>query len=220
VLDAGTGRGFAESLGLPPTHRAQRAVVDRGHLARVDVGRLSCSRPGGPTVERVFVSECQVGVGAAVCARLGRPGKRLGGRLGFLLATLVAGLWRQAVPLSVSLDDGPFVALRLLGVVVANGSHTAGGMRLAPAARLADGRLDVVLIHDMSIRRRLGLLRRVYRGEHVDGLRCSVHPVRRLRLRAPEPVPVAADGEVLGVTPLDVEVLPRALRVLTPEGRI
>ncbi len=218
VVDCGTGSGFAESLGLPPTHEAQLALLERVRARAVDLGRLACASADDRPVCRVFVNECQVGVGAAVCANLGRQGKRLGGRLGFALAALVTGLGHRGTRMEVTLDDGPPVTRRLLGLVVANGSRCGGGMRLAPTARLDDGLLDVVLIHDVPIGRRVEFLRRVYRGTHVDGVRCSAWTARRLRVRTSGRVPVAADGEVLGVTPLEIEILPDAIGVLRPCG--
>jgi len=216
VVDCGTGSGFAESLGLPRSREAQVRLLARGRLGAVDLGRLACSNAEGDPVQRVFASECQVGIGAAICARLGRLGRCLGGRLGFRLTAMLTGLGHPMVPMEVTLDEGPPRMLPLLGVVVANGARTGGGMRLAPQARLDDGLLDVILIHAMSRIRRAGFLRRVYRGAHVDGIHCSARTVRRLRIRSSEAVPVAADGEVLGTTPFDVEVLPRALDVVMP----
>lgn len=218
VVDGGTGSGFAESLGLPRSPEAQVSLLERGRARAVDLGRLGCKTVEGRTVRRVFVSECQVGLGAVVCARLGPRVKRLGGRLGFGLIALLTALTRRSTRITLTLDGRPPVTRRLLGVVVANGSRCGGGMRLAPAARLDDGRLDVVLLHDVPIGRRVGLLQRVYRGAHIDGIHCSTVRARHVRIHAHQPTPVAADGEVLGVTPLEIEVLPHAIGVFRPGG--
>jgi diacylglycerol kinase (ATP) len=107
-------------------------------------------------------------------------------------------------------------------VVVANSAYYGSGMKIAPAASVADGVLDVVVIEAAS---RLALMRslpKVYDGAHVDLPAVSVLSGKRVELRADaaRPVPVGGDGEPLGQLPsladepAVVEVRPGALAVI------
>jgi len=111
------------------------------------------------------------------------------------------------------IDNRPFTA-RALAVVIANGPYVGAGLTVAPDARLDDGLLDVVLFRRFS---RWDLLR------HFVGIafgRRRYHPKiltlagRHIRVEARSPLPVRADGNDLGTTPVEVWVVPRAVRVI------
>ena len=82
---------------------------------------------------------------------------------------------------SVDGDEQEYAAAN---VVVANSAYYGSGMKIAPAAAVADGVLDVVVIEAAS---RLALMRslpKVYDGGHVDLPEVTVLTGRRVELRA------------------------------------
>ncbi len=97
-------------------------------------------------------------------------------------------------------------------VSVANNASLGGGMRIVPHADLADGILDVFIVHPLS---RIGLLRvfpKVFAGEHVDHPAVEFVQASRVRIEADDII-AYADGERIGPLPIDVEVVPGALSV-------
>jgi len=108
-------------------------------------------------------------------------------------------------------------------VTAANGPQIGGGIRVAPAASLDDGLLDVLVATDLSRPGALLVFPSMFSGGHVR--RRKVHVVRA-RAVTIEPGPDAwaagerpppvthADGERLGPLPLRVEARARALQVL------
>ncbi|MFI2102398.1 diacylglycerol/lipid kinase family protein [Isoptericola sp. NPDC019693] len=108
-------------------------------------------------------------------------------------------------------------------VAAANGPQIGGGIRVAPAASLDDGLLDVLVATDLSRAGALAVFPSMFTGSHVR--RRKVHVVRARAVTiepgpdawvaGERPLPVAhADGERLGPLPLRVEVRARALQVL------
>ncbi|MFC8599316.1 diacylglycerol/lipid kinase family protein [Isoptericola sp. NPDC057191] len=108
-------------------------------------------------------------------------------------------------------------------VTAANGPQIGGGIRVAPAAAVDDGLLDVLVATDLSRPGAAAVFPSMFTGGHVH--RRKVHVVRTRALTIePGPdahadgeraLPVAhADGERLGPLPLRVEVRSRALQVL------
>jgi diacylglycerol kinase (ATP) len=86
---------------------------------------------------------------------------------------------------------------------------------ITPDARLDDGLLDVFVVQPMS---RIGFLRlfpRVFKGTHVTDPRVSIRRASRIRIEA-EGVVAYADGERVSGLPVDIEVVPGALRVFAP----
>ena len=76
-------------------------------------------------------------------------------------------------------------------------------MQIAPAARVDDGVLDVVVIEAASRLELMRSLPKVYDGAHVELDEVTVLPGRRVEVRgrARSPIPVGGDGEPLGDLP-------------------
>ena len=90
-------------------------------------------------------------------------------------------------------------------------------MHVAPAARLDDGLLDVVLVSQLSKPGLIARLPKLYRGTHVEDPIVSQFRGRLLEAEAePGTVPLEVDGDPLGTLPIRVELLPGALSLLGP----
>lgn len=214
LLDVATESGFAESLGLPTRLSDQMRVLESGRANAVDVGRLVCRGRRGQVVGRFFVSECQIGLGAQLCSGLHGVEQPPGGRVRFCWHTLRTGLFGHATRMEIGVDDREPVTVELLGVVIANGPRCGSGVRFGAEARLDDGRLEVLLLHDVSRPARPLLLRRTFRGATLQGPSATYLPARRITVRTSRPVDVAADGEAIGTTPCGIQVRQGALTVV------
>lgn len=109
--------------------------------------------------------------------------------------------------------DGVELETEAVLISIANNTSFGGGMLITPSGLLDDGQLDVFIVAPMS---RTGLLRifpRVFKGTHVTDPRVSIQRARRVSIAA-EGIVAYADGERVGALPLEVEVVPGALRVL------
>ncbi len=167
ILAAGTGNDFAKSLGAPVHDYAAMAErIALGETRRVDVGRL-----GG----RPFVNAAGFGFDVAVLERMTRARWLRGDAL--YIAAALAELFRfGGVEARVRVAPGALdERARWLLVVIANGQWFGGSFRIAPAAGLDDGRLDLVLVRDASARQRARLFAAAPFGKHVDlpGVTCQ-----------------------------------------------
>ena len=68
----------------------------------------------------------------------------------------------------------------------------------------------------MSRLRLLRLFPSIYRGAHIGLPEVEYFRAERLRIETGVPLAVHADGEVVGRTPVEISLLPRALRVIVP----
>jgi diacylglycerol kinase (ATP) len=213
LLNTGTGHGFAQSLGLPVGLDAQCAGIARGSVRRIDIGRATFAGRNGRPAERYFVNECQAGIGGRVVEKVRTGHKKLGGLLGFGLATLATALSYPNRSIRFSLDDGPERSGSFLGIVAANGNSMAGGMRLAPRAAVDDGALDILLMRGQTLPERLWNFPKIYSGTHLGSPKFGYLRCRSLSLASDEEVSFEADGEPLGCLPCRIEIVPAALEV-------
>jgi diacylglycerol kinase (ATP) len=204
IIPAGSGNDIARSLGLPRSDPRQAAdVVLRSRSRRIDLGRCGA---------RHFVSVLATGIDSAVSERAAGL-RRPRGALRYPVATLAELRSFSPMPYTLRLDgEGRCVEAML--VAVGNGPSYGGGLRITPGARLDDGRLDVVVIAAMTKPDLLRTFPRLYRGTHVRHPAYEHHRVRTAHVAAAGAV-AYADGERVGALPLDVEVVPSALEVLT-----
>ncbi len=104
---------------------------------------------------------------------------------------------------------------RALFVAVANASSYGSGVRIAPDAKMDDGWLDVVIVGDVSLARLLEAMPIVLTSgdlARISGSDALSLPAR-CALRADRVARVHGDGEELGQSPAEFEILPRAIRV-------
>jgi diacylglycerol kinase (ATP) len=98
-------------------------------------------------------------------------------------------------------------------VVACNTKFTGKGMRLAPLAELADGKLDVIVVRGASRWQMLRLFQRVFDGSHLTLDCVEYHQVQSFRIETPGREPLNLDGELKGSSPVSVDLLPAALRL-------
>jgi len=103
-------------------------------------------------------------------------------------------------------------------VWVANTPKYADVLRLASGTRLDDGQWEVYLF---PTARSSELVGAALRGLllHLPGGPITMQRARRVRIEAVdarEPVPYQVDGDVGGVTPVELELLPERFRIVVP----
>ncbi len=216
-IGGGTGSDFRRSLGaaMPPDAAVRALLQDR--FRTIDLGRLRYTAEDGREATRYFVNIASFGMGGAVDRVVqSLPAKRwLGGRLAYLYAILHTLAHYTSPPVELSVDGVPRGTFRIRNVAIANGRFFGGGLKIAPCARLDDGRFDVVVLGDLTRRALLRHAPRFYRGTHT-----ALHHVATMRgqriVAAPAadaPVRLDVDGEPLGRLPATFEIVPRALRI-------
>lgn len=206
----GTGNDWARTLGID---RDPAAIVDaltRGRTVPHDVGVLEF--PGRSQLRRWFVNVAGAGYDAFVLSRL--PA-HVSSTLAYLRGA-VSGLLRYRSPrFRVSSETRSFDE-RLLLVFAANGRYCGNAMHVAPAAQTDDGRLDVVAIEELGVLELLAKLPSLYNGRLHDDPVVRHFTAERLWIQAMPAAAVEADGQIVGETPVEISIVPRALSVVVP----
>lgn len=213
VVPAGTANVWAKEAGVPRGARRALTFLLRARTARIDVGSVTFE----DGTSRRFLLMCSAGLDAEVVRRVGAGGraKRLAGGAVYAATGLVLGVRTASTPTVVDVD-GVGAGRDLYFAVVGNTRLYGGLVRLTAGARADDGALDVVTFSGRDRIGRLALVGRALRGgldrraggaiDYTRGGRVHIAPER--------PLPVQADGEYIGDTPVTITVEPRALTVL------
>jgi YegS/Rv2252/BmrU family lipid kinase len=214
-IPRGTGGDLRRSLGLSDDVRsAARALSHPGTMA-IDLGRAELVGGGGAPLVRHFVNVATCGVSAVVAANVNSGRRLASGRLTFFVASARAMLsWSDRL-VRWRADGGAWREDRITALSCCNGRYFGGGMKVAPDARLDDGRLDLVLWKgygalDLALQRR-----KLYDGRHVWLPKTEVLRVSEVELvaLAGGEMLLDLDGEQPGRLPAKLTVLPGALKV-------
>lgn len=214
IIPRGTGADFVRTLGIPRDLEGAARRVASGTVREVDVGKVCYRTPEGAEAVRYFINECSVGMGAAVCERVNRSSKRLGGRLTFLWGIILTVPSHRDQLVCLTLDGGPTEEVVVNNMWVANGCYSGGGIRMAPRARLDDGLLDVVSIGHLGVLEKITQFPKLRSGAFVERPGVAYLNARRVKAEADAPVPIEAEGEPIGTLPATFELIDARLRVV------
>jgi diacylglycerol kinase (ATP) len=212
VVPVGTGNDIARALGIRTLSDARMALT-QGHLHPIDVIRIECQVDDQAAVRHALLF---AGVGiAGQSLRLTTPTVKnvFGERLAYP-AGLLRALWNYRAPLLRVKHDQQNDEDRFLFVCASNSEWAGGGMKLAPGARMDDGTLNINLIGALGWFEALKLLRRVCQGRHTGHPKVRYLTASELKVESDEALEVAADGELVGLTPARCVVRPKALKVV------
>ncbi|MCX5976258.1 MAG: diacylglycerol kinase family lipid kinase [Coprothermobacterota bacterium] len=209
ILPCGTGNVLARDLGIPlEGERALELILGPHDTRSIDAMQVG---------ERYFFLNMGIGLNASVVRDTSQREKRLFGTAAYVWTAVSKAIFPPHAAFRVTIDgqESRFPASDL---IVANSTAIGGPLlRLDPQARLDDGRLEVFSIFSKNLIEYLLLTSNVLLGwQRIDRHLAQREAYYEVRVEADPPLPVQADGEELGETPVYLRLAPRAVRVVVP----
>lgn len=208
ILPGGTGNVLSIELGIPQTleEAARLLVSEESEIRQVDLGQCG---------ERHFLLRVAMGYDAE---RINLTTRELRDRFG-RFAYFVAGL--QAIPESraaryrVTLDGEELEVEGFTCLVSNAGSMGIPGLSLSPQIRIDDGLLDIFVVRDLDLESLASTAASIM-DQPLDEESFRHWQAREISIAAEPAQAVVGDGESWGETPIEVTVLPGAVRVIAP----
>ena len=208
ILPLGTANLLARELEVPTDDVAAAAgVVTSGRERAIDVLHL---------VDRDEHALLMVDAGfdARLVRDASRGGKDLLGNAAYVLAGARNLFTLQEARVRLELDDE---ARRLWAhTVLTVNIGSVAAVDVASDIAPDDGDLDVGIVRGDQPWRAAATAARMVTRDRGGHLRVEWQRCRRVRVEAWPPLPVQVDGEEAGTTPVEVAVLPGAVRVVVP----
>lgn len=210
VLPSGTGNLLSVNLGIPMSVPEAVNVALSGQLYALDLAKTEQGR--------YFAILGGVGLDARMIRDADRETKKKLGVLAYFWAA-IKNLPRRRTFIEITLDGSRTIRRRAKSVLIANMGKITGGLEALPTASPNDGLLDVGILKAETLFQWLRLLGYAFLGRTQDAPDFEVYQTHRVTLRSRLPQPVEFDGEEGGQTQrLVIEVVPRAVLILLPEG--
>lgn len=208
LVPFGSGNDTARALGLYGLSWEKALAYGlTGAVSRVDVGlaEFNIDTNGSvngdiETLSVPFISSLTTGFDSSVGLRALNGPKWLRGLPRYLLATLRELVKFRTWRMDVSVDGARVHSGKALFASTLNTRTFGAGMPAVPHARLDDGALNLLLAGDISFLQTLLLLPRLLIGKHLSHPKVRTQAFQTMQIESTAPVPIAADGEYLGVS--------------------
>ena len=208
IIPLGTGNLIAHELKIPGDVEAAIALIAGAPCrAKADAMRIG---------KRAYFLNASVGISAAVIGDTTRKSKGRFGRIAYLGSAIAKVLSSKPRYLVVEVD-GTAHPYRAVEVTIMNCGVLADSLYpKGPEIRIDDGHLGVWILSMKTFGGYLRYLIGVVTGSPVHPEAQFISAGKTVSIRSKHPLPVQADGDMIGTTPFEVEVLPGALTVLVP----
>jgi len=207
VVPGGRGNDFARALGIPEDVGGATRVLLDGVRKALDLGEAN-GRPFACIASMGYDSEAN---------RVANEARLVRGNLVYAYAAIRALMAWKPARFTVRLD-GDEHRFEGYTVAAANTSYYGGGMNMAPGADPSDGLLDVIMVEQVSKRRFLANLPKVFKGTHVEEDTVKVERASEVNIAADRPFDVYADGDPLTTLPATVRLVRGGLSVIVPRA--
>jgi len=209
VVAAGSGCDLVRTFGLPGDATKACTHLTGDNTYPFDVIKITYTTADGGEAVRYCANIAEAGLGAAVAGRAARMPAGLGQGRYFAAFWRVLPTYRLAdvrVQADRKVYEGPAYQ-----VVVANCQFYGGGMKISPRSYPGDGVLDTLVFKGPKSDA-FTMIPKVYRGDHVphDHI-AEMRSKVSVRVESERPLPIEADGEVLGTTPATFQVIPQRI---------
>jgi diacylglycerol kinase (ATP) len=214
VVPAGSGNDFAKALGIRSVEIALRAwqqfCADGKNVREIDLGMI---RARGQEI--LFCCVAGVGMDAEANARANRMPQWLKSRGGYVLAALQSLVAFKPVEMSVKTAQRE-IRRPAFFVAVGNAHRYGGGMKVTPRALPDDGLLDICVVSKLNKLKLLCWVPTIFFGGHLRLKQVEYFQAERVRIETGRELELYADGDFACKTPVEIEVIRRALRVIVP----
>jgi YegS/Rv2252/BmrU family lipid kinase len=208
LVPVGHGSDLARMLGTPKSVEQAVLRACEREPSRIDLG-LAKYEDG---CERAFINIAGLGFDAIVASKA-QKSRLPGGNLPYLGSALTTLIGFKNLQVEIE-ADGKKIETAGVFVQIANAQYMGGGYHFAPMASLDDGLLDVCVVGDFGKLELIRAIPGVYKGKHVTHSKFTHVPAKSVSIRTKEPAMVQLDGELVGYTPVQFNVLPAAISLV------
>jgi YegS/Rv2252/BmrU family lipid kinase len=206
MVSFGMGCDYIRNFGVPSDKFEQLDTALGESLAYVDVGVCELYGMNGKPLQRVFLNVLGVGYDANVVRRVQRQRYRIQGRVTYFFSALQELFSLRSHRLEGEVDGDPFQTDMFL-FAAGLGRYFGGGMMITPWASPQGGRFHLVWGRNPGRLEVLRLLQRIYAGRHLQHPHVGTCYGRQLKLSSYPQAYVQAEGELIGRTPINAEVI-------------
>lgn len=216
LITVGTGNDWGRMYEIPESYEEQVEIVKGGLFILQDVGVVKY-RHASEEDNRYFANIAGMGYDALVAKKTNVMKQRgRGGALVYMI-NLVSGLFQyKNTQLEIEADGKLVFTGRVFTMSIGICKYNGAGMMQLPFAIPDDGLFDVTVIRKTTKMRVIKNIKNLYDGSFINMREVETFTGKKFTIRSTpsDKLFLETDGESLGHSPLDFEVIPRAAKMI------
>ena len=205
IIPGGSGNSYMHDLGLTDPIQATKSII-KGNTCPVDAARVE--------VNHVIKYAINM-IGWGLVTDVGNLAEhyRWLGPSRYTILSIVEVLRHKSRLATLIMDDKK-IEDEFTFIIACNSIHVGKGMKMAPKAKLDDGLIDLIVIRsDISRARLLQVLPKLFNGSHINEPELEYYQTAAFSLIPETDELLNIDGEIMGSTPIKVEIIPNAFEM-------
>ena len=212
VLPWGSGNVFAQEMGISNNIDEAARLVLTGQVRDVDAGQVG---------DRYYLWMLGIGIEAKIAYFVNPTIKKYFGVLAYVVAAARQIFDPGYSLMRITLDDQE-MTFTTFNTIIGNATSFDGFLGIKSSYSIKDGFLDVCILQRKSIGGIFKLLVEFIKGRKdyyrfIDKFSAAHCRVKSLRIDTVPNAYYHVDGEVMGMTPVDVKVHPKSLKLIFPD---
>ncbi len=215
LIPLGSGNDFARTVKQDSSPKGVLNRFEKRETSLIDVGSVQLIDG-----THYFINECSVGMGPEVVNRLSnRSWKWAGASVKYLQAILTTFFTHRPTPVTIESSHYSWSGPARV-VAISNGKAFGHSIYIAPDASIADRQLNLFLCKGIPLMQFLLYLQAIKKPKKLHAPKwIDYQSLGSVTVSSPTPIPIEADGELIGTTPLACSVASKKLPfIVSPIG--
>ena len=205
IIPGGSGNSYMHDLNLTDPLKAAKAIIN-GKTRALDTAKVEVNHI-------IKYSNNMIGWGLVTDVGNQAEHFRWLGTNRYTILSVVEVLRHKSRPATLIMDDKK-IEDEFIFIIACNSIHVGKGMKMAPKARLDDGLIDLIVIRSgVSRTRLLQVLPKLFDGSHINEPELEYYQTSQFSLIPETDEILNIDGEIMGSTPIQVNVIPKAFEM-------
>jgi YegS/Rv2252/BmrU family lipid kinase len=209
IIPVGTANLLARELNIPlELEAACQLVVQGGAIRKLDAMRMG---------NQILISHISMGAYSFIAERTSITAKRYFRQLAYIwngLAELIGTrTWRFNL-----IVDGRKQKVKAAFIMIANvGAMGAYSLRWGVDVKPDDGEVDICIVRAQTLGHYISFMWHILRQRHKQFHHVSYMRAREyIKVSTKKNVPVRGDGEIIGRSRAEIQIIPSAIQVIVP----
>ena len=205
IIPGGSGNSYMHDLQLTDPLKAAKAIIN-GNIRSLDTAKVEVNH---------VIKYANNMVGWGLVTDVGNKAEhfRWMGTNRYTILSVIEVFRHKSRSAALIMDDKK-IEDEFTFIIACNSMHVGKGMKMAPKARLDDGLIDLIVIRAGASRTRLlQVLPKLFDGSHINEPEVEYIQTSKFSLIPETDEILNIDGEIMGSTPIKVEMISKAFEM-------
>lgn len=210
IIPVGTANLLARELNIPLDLEAACRLAVQGSTVR----KIDAMRAGN----RILFSHVSLGSYSRIAERTSTTAKRYFRQLAYVWSALAELIGTHRWRFNLIIDDRRY-RFKAAFIMIANvGAMGASFLRWGPNIKPDDGQVDICIVKAQTLMHYISFMWHILLGHRKQSPHTRyLHARKSIKAKTKRNLPVRGDGEIIGRSSVEIEIIPRAIQIIVPE---